>query len=288
MPSIYSRVLIHWSKQRCAIYAGVARAGLLISEESQLNGLNWSRQQEEALAAGWHNPRLSVEDVAEVLGVLIGAARGRAQKLNLGRKATEPRMRVLSVEQGVARVAIPGMGGRVTFMDEDVLDWFFKWPGGWFAARSKTDDLEYVCAKAGRGERVHRLIIQAKSGQEVDHRNHNGLDNRRSNLRIATRQQNGFNARKRKNSSTSFKGIWFEQMTGRYCADIKSDLGRHRIGRFSKEIDAARARDFFAAVIQGEFAHLNLPDTMFTLEEIRSLPGVNVRCLRTFFPQLAR
>jgi len=55
--------------------------------------------------------------------------------------------------------------------------------------------------------RMHRLIMDAPRGMDVDHINHNGLDNRRVNLRICTRTQNLRNSRKRKGCSSRFKGV---------------------------------------------------------------------------------
>ena len=54
---------------------------------------------------------------------------------------------------------------------------------------------------------MHRMIVGAKPGQIVDHINHNTLDNRRTNLRACTYQQNNMNARKRQGTSSKYKGV---------------------------------------------------------------------------------
>ena len=57
--------------------------------------------------------------------------------------------------------------------------------------------------------RLHRLIMDAPDGLLVDHRNGDSLDNRRSNLRLATHSQNQCNKRKRKNTSSRFSGVYW-------------------------------------------------------------------------------
>src|SRR5438445_118466 len=55
--------------------------------------------------------------------------------------------------------------------------------------------------------RMHRMIMRAKKGQIVDHRNRNKLDNQKSNLRFATRTQNMFNSKLPSNNTSGYKWI---------------------------------------------------------------------------------
>jgi len=107
--------------------------------------------------------------------------------------------------------------------------------------------------------RLHRLIMNAPDGVLVDHRNGDSLDNRRDNLRPATRTQNAYNARKRKNTSSRFIGIHRDKRTGRWKAQIRAQGKDIWLGRFDSEIDAARAYDAAAKKYHGEFARLNFP-----------------------------
>ena len=110
--------------------------------------------------------------------------------------------------------------------------------------------------------RLHREIINAPKGLFVDHRNGDSLDNRRTNLRIATRSQNMQNThRKNKHKTTSqFVGVWLEKGRGMWCSKITSNGKIIFLGRFVNEIDAAKAYDEAARKYHGEFARLNFPE----------------------------
>lgn len=113
------------------------------------------------------------------------------------------------------------------------------------------------------GQSLHRVILGLKRGdpREGDHIHHRPWDNRRSELRIASRRQNSGNVRP--NGETSaFKGVCFDKSRGKYIAQIRSDEGRHRfIGRFDDEEEAAIAYDRAASSEFGEFAYLNFPES---------------------------
>jgi len=105
--------------------------------------------------------------------------------------------------------------------------------------------------------RLQRLIMNEPPGLLVDHKNGDSLDNRRENLRIATRTQNLFNTRKRKNTSSRFVGVSIDK---RYClweAYITHRRKKIFLGYFKNEVDAARAYDAAAKKSRGEFARLN-------------------------------
>ncbi len=105
---------------------------------------------------------------------------------------------------------------------------------------------------------MHREIMNPPKNLFVDHRNNDGLDNRRQNLRLATPSQNMCNRRKRTSKTSSrFIGVCFDKGTGRWCAHIKAEGKTKWLGRFSSEIDAAKARDNAARQYHGEFARLN-------------------------------
>lgn len=108
---------------------------------------------------------------------------------------------------------------------------------------------------------MHRFILglRPEDGLDVDHKNGNGLDNRRENLRLATTSQNIANAPKRRGAYTSrFKGVT-RHSQGRWQALVTKDYQRHYLGLFDSEEDAARAYDEKARQLHGEFAWLNFP-----------------------------
>jgi len=114
---------------------------------------------------------------------------------------------------------------------------------------------------------MHRFIMNAGPGQEVDHRDGNGLNNQRSNLRSAGRRQNVRNRRhKALGCSSRYKGVCWSKACNKWCAYIadgpRRPDGRSRrrhLGVFKSERAAARAYDRAAAKSFGAFAALNFP-----------------------------
>lgn len=105
---------------------------------------------------------------------------------------------------------------------------------------------------------MHRLILGI-TGRELiaDHINHNGLDNQRANLRVATYKQNNGNKSPRANSTSKYLGVCLDKNSGKWAASIGINYTVKRIGVFADEEEAARAYDTEAIKHYGEFANLN-------------------------------
>lgn len=108
---------------------------------------------------------------------------------------------------------------------------------------------------------LHRFVLDVSQDVEVDHVNHNGLDNRKSNLRVCTSRQNSMNCRgKRKwvGRASKYKGVCLHSC-GLWQAEIRIYGKKQYIGLFTSEVHAARAYDYMATEFFGSFACLNFP-----------------------------
>ena len=101
---------------------------------------------------------------------------------------------------------------------------------------------------------LHREILQAPKGVEVDHINGDPLDNRRQNLRLCSRSENMRNARRRSDNTSGFKGVSFDRKRKMFEAYI-SHKGKKRSLGFFDDIETAHGARLKAAhQIYGEFA----------------------------------
>ena len=107
--------------------------------------------------------------------------------------------------------------------------------------------------------RLHRLIMGVLDDSSiiVDHIDHNGCNNRRSNLRICNLAQNAWNVKPRTNTTSIYKGVYLERSTGKWVSQITKNKNTYKLGRFKNEEDAALAYNEKAKELFGEFACLN-------------------------------
>ncbi len=104
---------------------------------------------------------------------------------------------------------------------------------------------------------MHREILHTPRDLLSDHKNRNGLDNRKSNLRSCTRSQNQHNRRPAHNGISRYKGVSLYKATGKWYARISINNKRIAIGHYIKEAEAAKAYDQKAKELFGNFAFLN-------------------------------
>jgi hypothetical protein len=106
---------------------------------------------------------------------------------------------------------------------------------------------------------MHRFIMNAPKDQMVDHRNGNTLDNRKSNLRLATRAMNLQNSKLRSDSNCKYKGV--SKRGHKFVARIQVAVDKRLfLGYFKTEEEAAKAYNKAATEHFGEFANLNKID----------------------------
>ena len=105
---------------------------------------------------------------------------------------------------------------------------------------------------------MHREILGAQDGVEVDHINLNGLDNRRANLRTCPHNLNVCNSPKRRGACSSrFKGVSWAKPMKAWRARIQFEKRAFFLGYFDREEEAALAYNLAAKECRGDFAYLN-------------------------------
>lgn len=132
----------------------------------------------------------------------------------------------------------------------------FKWhaskrKGGSYAERSV-----YQKTRIPKIISMHAQILGNIKGFIIDHINGNPLDNRRSNLRHATRQENSWNSKSRLGTSI-FKGVTFHKRIKQFAASIRINGKLLHLGYYRNQEDAAHAYNAAAVRVFGKFARLN-------------------------------
>ena len=128
----------------------------------------------------------------------------------------------------------------IMLLDKDDLAIIDKLPRV-FCAETKGEKSRTKYARTG-DTYIHRLIMGSPKGLQIDHINVNGLDNRRSNLRIVTNKSNGKNTAIGSNNTTGHIGVSLNKNTGKYEANIKVDYKKIHLGVFSSFEEACLVR----------------------------------------------
>jgi|NGEPerStandDraft_6_1074524.scaffolds.fasta_scaffold03617_6 hypothetical protein len=131
--------------------------------------------------------------------------------------------------------------------------------GPWFGRERK--HTTYVIHHVGKGEdRITEALHTFLGYGMTDHKDHDGLNNRRSNLREVTHTQNMWNRLKSKgHSSSAYKGVYWNRPRRLWIASIKVDGKVTHLGGFVDEVAAALAYDKAARELFGEYAGVNFP-----------------------------
>jgi len=151
---------------------------------------------------------------------------------------------------------IPLTQGKFAVVDADDYEWLNKYK--WCVCKSKRNCYAKRKVK-GKIVFMHRQILSAPPHLFVDHIKHNGLDNRRPNLRLCTNIQNQRNKRPNLNSKSRYKGVFWCKRCKKFRAKITHERKSFHLGYFESEIEAAKAYDKKATELFGEFAYLNFP-----------------------------
>jgi len=144
----------------------------------------------------------------------------------------------------------------------------YNWYGYKARNKIKTGDISWKSSyvytsmwinKKSQNIRLHRLILEAPKGVQIDHINGNGLDNRKANLRFCNNSQNLMNQRKRITNKSGYKGVSLRAngKKKKWVAQIRINGNNKFIGHFETAAEAAIAYNNKAKELFGEFARLN-------------------------------
>lgn len=146
--------------------------------------------------------------------------------------------------------------GKVALVDDSDFDRLnsFKWyaiKAGriWYATRN---------IMVGRKRTTLRMHWYILGGKGIDHIDHNGLNNQKSNLRFCTRSENAMNMRPSTNCTSTFKGVSWHKTNKKWMARIGINGKDIYLGTFTDESEAARIYDRKANELFGKFSFTNL------------------------------
>lgn len=152
--------------------------------------------------------------------------------------------------------------GYVALVDDEDYEWLSQW--NWcvhVGARGELYAHRRKRSSEGRGHvLMHRLIMGAPDGQQVDHIDRDGLNNQKGNLRLASRSMNSINRGVFKNNTSGYRGVGYVRHSQKWRARIDVDGVQTYLGIFDSPEAAARAYDKAALELHGSLAQLNFPE----------------------------
>lgn len=166
-------------------------------------------------------------------------------------------------------VEVPLSQGKTALIDDEDAERVLahRWTYYFHVRNRKAYAHRVIWVAGGKGKQItvmlHRFIMNAPKGVQVDHKDNDGLNCQKSNLRFASNSQNHQNMKAKRTAAIPFKGVKYDSRPlrrKRYTARIQSSDGiNHSLGYYMTATEAAIAYDAKARELHGEFARLNFP-----------------------------
>jgi hypothetical protein len=136
--------------------------------------------------------------------------------------------------------------GKVAMVDDADYDWLSEYKWHFKASAAYTKIKKKTIS-------MHRLIMNAPEGMEVDHINHNRFDNRRENLRLCTKSQNQWNGILRKDNTSGYRGVSYVKRDKVWQAYIRIFGKGLHLGTYKTKSEAIKVRKIAEEKYFGEF-----------------------------------
>lgn len=240
-----------WRAAQVAKYQGAHKTGSIKPErdraicDAYLSGMTVARVGRSFGITG-----ARVAQILSRAGVAIRKRAPLPPKMEL--RDTEMVREILAATDGVLRFTNNGIAFLISPEDAEFVDKYI-----WRAVHSLSGRVYIYRSSRSGGPTcrlaLHRELMNAEKGQLVDHINRNTFDNRRSNLRFATKSQNIANAA-RKPGKSGYLGV--RKVGDKYTVTICNKY----YGGFLSAEAAAQKRDEIAKSLWGAFAYLNFPE----------------------------
>ena len=153
------------------------------------------------------------------------------------------------------------------YIDLEDLDKFLKWKYAW-TANPNSKNYYYVITNIYPNKRdgispqtmyLHQYILDCPENCDIDHRNYNGLDNRKSNLRVTQHDKNNSHRKsKNSNNTTGYRNLIYDKRSGTYTIMLCIKNKRFRVGKIYTDVhEAGRDAEMYRKQYYGEFAGRN-------------------------------
>jgi hypothetical protein len=162
----------------------------------------------------------------------------------------------MGVREMTDRKEIELSQNKVAVVDADMFDELSKYKWCYYRGYAVRLAIDKITKKYSMIH-MHRVVNTTPDALDTDHINGNKLDNRKSNLRSATKSENMCNRGKPKNNTSGFKGVYWHNQNKKWYARIELHSKGQHLGYFSTPELAAEAYNAAAVSLHGEFANLN-------------------------------